>query len=457
LFVRHFFRIFVLSFPILGWGQAVALPPQPLDRAWEFIGDEKHGYLQSIICPANFPGVCVAEDFSNSSPRTGIFCLDASGGVVWEKSFPEIFREFAFHDDSSVVVAFRFFSADITTGLFRRLDMRGNVLWEKTVDLTTNPWFSADSFLTITGPADGRLELTKYELDSNRLWTAQVPAGNGNQNRFVSVVPLPDGGYFLSGLKGSVTTNMPLITTSDFWMVRLDGKGSVLWDKTLTLGTGSSQGGSAVRLPGGDVAVAADIGGYAPAHGYVSEALLLRVNPAGEIVWRIPFTATEAEGIYQLNAMPDGGVIGSGEVTDFRTSWYWMFRVGENGEFRWDTRWLVAGFFDSAISSNGDIYAFTRSAFTDHSVSKFNSENASFAAEKPTLRAPPRYVRYFPLNNYQLELLGEPGKIYDLEVTRDLKNWELVGKRAPGVIQLTPRDNGGPVFFRAVDASGGSM
>jgi outer membrane protein assembly factor BamB len=453
--VRFLFAAIIVQ--LSGFTQEIALPPQPLARDWEYTGSEKKCLIRTLASPATFPGVCVTEDvYSATFSGSAVVALDAHGQIAWRKEFPDVDPDITFQDETSVIV--RSSSGDLQSYNFRRLDSSGNLLWERTVPRVWGRAFFPDHSLLVSTPVHGELRVTKYDLDGNQVWTTQIPSGNGNASSLGSPLLLADGGYFLAGAKGSVTTNMPLITTSDAWIVRLDPRGTVVWDKTLTLGNASSGAGKAVPLPGGDFAVAADIGKYIPERGYVPEALLLRVTQGGDVVWTLPFTATGDEAIFQLTPMPDGGVLGSGELFSSTLYKNWLFRLTANGEFVWDASYRFASEADSAVAPNGDIFAFRRNSNpdpnfyhgSDPSISKFISERASFAADQPILRAPPAYVRYFPLDVYHLELWGEPGKPYSIQSSTDLRNWHSVGLRAPGIIALTAA-SAGSTFFRVAE------
>ncbi len=96
------------------------------------------------------------------------------------------------------------------------------------------------------------------------------------------------------------------------------------------------------------------------------DALLVRVDAAGERVWSESFGEVDADDKATAVEVVDGGFLAAGFVTPGKDAGRddkqaWIFRVGEEGDLVWDTRAGAAGQDESfaalAVTSRGGIFA----------------------------------------------------------------------------------------------------
>jgi len=84
--------------------------------------------------------------------------------------------------------------------------------------------------------------VVRLDGDGTALWDRSF--GGTQTDYLTGLTALPDGGFLLGGGSGSGTSgnktspNRGTLGTSDFWLVRLDATGDRLWDQTFG-GTGS--------------------------------------------------------------------------------------------------------------------------------------------------------------------------------------------------------------------------
>jgi len=86
---------------------------------------------------------------------------------------------------------------------------------------------------TVAGFGGSDYWVLKLNADGAKLWEATC-GGSGNEGLF-SLQQTPNGGFVLggfstSGISGNKTT--PGYGLRDFWIVRLDADGGLVWDKT---------------------------------------------------------------------------------------------------------------------------------------------------------------------------------------------------------------------------------
>ena len=72
------------------------------------------------------------------------------------------------------------------------------------------------------------------------------------EDELSSIVPAPDGGYLLAGTSSSpVSGDKTAPGATDYWVVKIDGQGNKLWDKTFGSNGGLDRLSNAIAIPGG--------------------------------------------------------------------------------------------------------------------------------------------------------------------------------------------------------------
>ncbi len=156
----------------------------------------------------------------------------------------------------------------------------------------------------------------------------------------------PDGGFIAVGYSRSqdedLTGNKG---ASDYWVVKLDSLGNLQWQQNY--GGFDNDVATAVQLT--------DDGGYIVAGGTVSlsgqvtgnhgaeDAWVLRLDAAGNIVWKKTYGGTLNDRAESLHSTSDGGFIlsgysqsGDGDLNgNYGEFDYWVFKINGNGDLLW--------------------------------------------------------------------------------------------------------------------------
>ena len=145
---------------------------------------------------------------------------------------------------------------------------------------------------------DGRAVLMKISASGDVVWERTY--GNERNDEAFSFDATSDGGFVLGGRFGG-THSAP---AADVWLVRTDGEGDLLWQRTY--GEGEAR---CVRetADGGFV-----IAGWTIDPGARRDLLVVRTDGAGDELWRRTFGGSDddwAEGVAEL---ADGGVVAAG-------------------------------------------------------------------------------------------------------------------------------------------------
>jgi len=171
------------------------------------------------------------------------------------------------------------------------------------------------------------------------LW--QKTFGGAKWDGAAAIAALPDGGLIVAG-----STRSKGAGSTDVWLLRLDGAGQVLWDKTYG-GRSNDRAYAVVSLPDGGFAIAG--GTYSKGAGS-QDAWVLRLDAKGDLLWDKTFGGPSLEAARAIVALPDGGIAVAGETHSkgAGASDAWVLRLDPKGRTMWEKtfggkKWEWAG------------------------------------------------------------------------------------------------------------------
>ncbi len=187
--------------------------------------------------------------------------LDDVGNIEWEKSLggsrEDIATSLHQTSDGGYIVAGHSSSNDGDVSgnqggydyWIVKLDNAGNLRWEKSLggngdDMVYTVQQTSDGGYVLAGESNsesgdvsgnhGLIDAWIVKLDNSGNLEWQKSLGGSSYDAAVSIRQVPDGGYILSGYTasndGDVSGNHG---SHDFWMVKVDHTGNMLWQKTL--------------------------------------------------------------------------------------------------------------------------------------------------------------------------------------------------------------------------------
>jgi len=354
--------------------------------------------------------------------------LDANGGMVWDRTYggdkdDTLFALEPTADGGFVCAGFTLSGATgnkTTTSRGEgdfwvlRLDASGNKVWETTLG--------------------GTNEDTAYSL---------LVMTNGD---------IIVAGGSTSGIGGNKTSpNRGAVGSSDLWVLRLNSSGTRLWDRTFgSAADDAIYSASMVRTTDGGMLVGCD--SYAGAGGNKSSSpfgaddfWVVRLDSDGNLLWDRSFGGAQSDYLTGLAAMPDGGFLlggGSASATtgnktspnrgSLGTSDFWVVRLDVAGNRLWDQTYggtggdafdnltvrlaadgglLLGGDSSSAISGNKTSPAYGGS---DYWIVKLRE------SVLPTLRAESQ--QDITQNGFHFFLRGQPNQFYVIERSAALQS-----------------------------------
>jgi len=236
------------------------------------------------------------------------------------------------------------------------------VQWQQSVgriNMDFLSWLQETSdggFVLGVSPDGGYCDFRVVRLDAygHKLWDRSF--GGYSDDLLNSVRQMSDGGFILGGcsesIAGSGNKTSPRYGYSDFWVVRLNADGSMLWDKSfggcgrdyldclqLTSDDGFVLSGYSESTAGS---------GNKSSWGYGNaDFWVVRIDGTGNILWDKSFGGVECDRPYCLEQTSDGGFIvggvsfspeGTGNKMSphYGASDYWVVRLDAAGNSVWD-------------------------------------------------------------------------------------------------------------------------
>ncbi|MEP6846562.1 MAG: T9SS type A sorting domain-containing protein [Panacibacter sp.] len=197
----------------------------------------------------------------------------------------------------------------------------------------------------------GQDDFWVVKLNKNGTLKWQKPLGGKGDDVAFSVQQTADAGYVVAGesnsFDGDVTGNHGNL---DFWVVKLDGSGNLLWQKSLG-GTNSDFATSLQQtkdggyiIAGGSYSLDGDVSGH---HGpdYTADYWLVKLDAGGNKQWVKSYGGSNGDIAQSVRQTKDGGYIiagnstsNDGDVTgvhDFIYGDEWIIKTDANGNLQW--------------------------------------------------------------------------------------------------------------------------
>jgi len=188
---------------------------------------------------------------------------------------------------------------------------------------TPDSGYVAVGWAQSSGGDSGDGWVMKINAAGKSLW--QKTCGGKDWDRWLSCDVLSDGGLIAAGTTLSYGAGL-----GDFWLVRLDSTGNVLWQKAY----GSTEG-EEVRA----VHQTSDGGFVAVGQKGSDEFLVIRVDGAGNPKWSKTFSHSDYFEIFAADLLPDGGLIAAGSIGVASSSDGWLAKLDANGKIVWQKRY----------------------------------------------------------------------------------------------------------------------
>lgn len=283
--------------------------------------------------------------------------VDSQGELEWERSFG-----FSGHDHSYDIIEVQDGSL-FFTGFLDITSARADGNTEKNGSRTRH--------------GVGEFWATKIDASGELQWRGYF--GGTNNDRSHAVVQSDDGGFVMTGFSESNDFDISNTQGSyDFWMVKLDPNGNLLWERSF--------GGSGIEISY-DIAKTQD-GGYVitgntfSTDGDVSKAngasdiWMVKVDATGTLVWERTYGGSDFDAAQAVIASKNGGyfIVGNSKSSDKDTNAnygendIWLLKTDDVGDLVWQKSFGGTGLdfaFDIVEHPDGSIVLVGETSSTD--------------------------------------------------------------------------------------------
>ena len=344
--------LITLILPILFFSYTHAQAPA---IEWQkSFGGSSSDYGQAIKATPDGGYIAVGRSESTNGDVTGnhgnrdywVVKLDAMGVIQWQKSLGGASGDDLAYDventtDGGYVIAGYTFANDgdvsgnhgNTDCWIVKLNAAGTIQWQKTLGgsgydeayaIKATPdggYIVAGNNRSNDGDVSGNHGSYDYwivKLDSTGAIMWQKSLGGTGADYARAIENTLDGGYIVAGYtssnNGDVTGNHG---EQDYWIVKLDGNGTMVWQKTLG-GTSSDFAYAVQATADGGYVVA---GGSSSTNGDITgnhggqDFWIVKLDANGTILWQKSIGGTSNDFAFSIKTTIDGGFIVAGEST----------------------------------------------------------------------------------------------------------------------------------------------
>ncbi len=286
--------------------------------------------------------------------------IDHLGGIIWQKTIggtaSDYWCNLAVTDDGYIYLGGTSespVSGNKTVANFGqtdywvvKLDSMGSIIWQRELGGTQQEFLSdikvtPTGGVLVVGESESLASGNKTEdrIGAFDFWVVQLdPDGEiewqntigGDNYDFMegNIVPLDDGyvlaGESISNISGDKTENdinYPDISSTDYWIVKIDLYGNVIWDRTIG-GTGADYTRAACKALDGGIIIGgssdSEISGYKSegvgGHFGARDMWVVKLDAEGNFMWDKTIAGPASDWLSAITIDSDGGVVMLGDT-----------------------------------------------------------------------------------------------------------------------------------------------
>lgn len=219
--------------------------------------------------------------------------------------------------------------------LVMRISPDGHQVWRRSTDRSGSEYAwvvrkaKDDQFVVVgtresdNGNTDGYMQ--KIDADGNEIWLRTY---GGEKNEILwAAEPTPDGGFILAGQTDSEGAGR-----LDFYIVRTDSNGLVLWSKAFGTSVTDRAFGIGLSPDGGAL-----IAGFTGNNHSAMNFFFLRINKDGNEIWRRTIAGDRFDVAHDVLSLEDNGFVISGYTSSFSPGDHdgFLMRLSADGRMLW--------------------------------------------------------------------------------------------------------------------------
>ncbi len=250
-----------------------------------------------------------------------------------------------------------------------KMDEKGDLDWQKSFggngsDLLQSIRLTNDGGFILAGTSNSPKGLDKKDegKGGNDFWVIKLDASGGEQwqktiggsgqDDLTGIILTKDGGYLLGGSSASSKSgdkNEDSRGNMDYWLVKLDRKGEIEWQKTYGGGYADQLRSFEQTKDGGYIvggwSNSPDNGDKADKNYGAGDFWILKLDDKGGISWQKTFGGDKDDELYAIHQTYDGGYIVGGNSnsgasnnkskSNDKGTDFWVIKLSEDGLSQW--------------------------------------------------------------------------------------------------------------------------
>jgi predicted secreted protein len=281
----------------------------------------------------------ITDSFGTGHSDFWLVKTDASGNAQWNKTYGGTGGDEAYAlvqtNDDGYALAGRTgsFGGGGNDFWLVKTDASGTMEWNRTYggtsydlayDLvqTSDGGYALAGETTSFGAGNNDAWLVRTDASGNMMWNRTY--GGTNEDGATALVETSDGGYALAGRTTSYGAG-----TADFWLVKTDASGNAQWNKTYG-GTSSDEATALVETSDGGYALAGYTNSFSAGN---NDFWLVKTDAAGNMMWNRTYEGTNWDYAQALVQTSDGGYALAGRTTSYGAGDpdFWLVKTKADG------------------------------------------------------------------------------------------------------------------------------
>ena len=251
-----------------------------------------------------------------------VWRLDDSGNILWQKVLGGHVQDYDDRWDilesatgDLIIAGMRNDTGNNDTWILRMREDTGEIVWQTKFISTADEQLygiapAPDDGLVVTGvtcdevTTDCDLLVAMIGADGTLIWQKAYGGDGYDYDHGWSVTADADGNYVVAGLTDSFTAG-----TRSLWLLKLDGSGNILWQKSAGPADGYAEGFAVQTQADGSYAVAGRIRIAGQEDGWI-----LRVDANGELISSRTYGLDGNENLNALQTLSNGDIVAAGSI-----------------------------------------------------------------------------------------------------------------------------------------------
>jgi hypothetical protein len=307
----------------------------------ETFGDEGTDVARSIIQTKDGGYAVVGSIWTIYARKQDFWLikLGENGNIEWEKTFDKDEHDIAYSivqtKDGGYAIAGgtgKRFWGEVNCWVIK-LDAKGNMEWDNnfggtgwdeiySIIQTKDGSFITTGCVWSKGAGRGDVRVAKLDKRGNLVWDKTFGGSENDETR--SIVQTEDGGYVVAGFTVSEDTG-----DRDIWIIKLDKEGNKVWDRTFG-GTSEDWANSIIQGKNGNYIVSGWTKSICTGK---TDVWIVKLDKRGNLVWDKTFGGSENDEAHSIIQNDDGGyaVVGWTKSKGTGNADVWVIKLDENG------------------------------------------------------------------------------------------------------------------------------